>query len=78
MTEAGCKPRESDSRVTHLMNILQSLSKSRRRGNRKLSQARTSNKDRDGNKKALDKIWQSVSPGRYREQRAEDKGKGAA
>ena len=35
-----------------------------------MSQARTSNKDKDGNKQVLDKVWQSVSPGRYRE--AED------
>lgn len=32
-----------------------------------MSQVGISNKDKDGNKQVLDKIWQSVSPGRYRE-----------
>lgn len=50
MTEVGCEPKESNSRSTHLMNILQSLSKLGWRGNRKISQAETSNKDKDGNK----------------------------
>ena len=57
------------------MNILQSLSKLGWRGNRKISQAETSNKDKDGNKQVLDKIWQSVSPGRCRETEGKRQGK---
>lgn len=32
-----------------------------------MSQVGTCNKDKDGNKQVLDKIWQSISPGRCRE-----------
>lgn len=69
VAEAACKLKASDLRASHLTNILQNLSKLGWKGNRKLSQGGTSNqdKDKDGNKQVLDKIWQSVSPGRGRE-----------
>lgn len=57
------------------MNILQSLSNLGWKEIGRYSKERQLTKTKDSNKEVSDKVWQSVSPGRCREQKAKDKGK---